>query len=81
LLSAALKYYRIDRRQIAFLKFIIEAYEGIAMLRTVDAKAGIVALHIPPGCEPDTEQLLESLKDQMMIESISFEEQKVKLDV
>ncbi len=30
------KYYRIERKEICFLKFIFEAYDGIAMLTTVD---------------------------------------------
>jgi hypothetical protein len=62
------KYYRIDRREISFLKFIIEAYDGTAVLRTVDPEAGIVALHISPGCEPVVDMILNDLKQEIMIE-------------
>ena len=62
------KYYRVDRREISFLKFIIEAYEGTAMLRTVDPEDGIVALHISPGSEAVVDMILNDLKQEILIE-------------
>ena len=62
------RYYRVDRREIAFIKFIFEAYDGIAVLETLDPKAGIVVFHIAPGCEPDADALLQELKREIMIE-------------
>lgn len=63
------RYFRIDRRQIAFLKFILEAYDGIATLSTVDPLQGVVCLDIPPGCESDVQALLQDLGRQMRIEA------------
>ena len=62
------KYYRVDRRQIAYLRFIFEAYDGIALVRTLDAQKGIVVLHIAPGCETDVEFVLNDLRKHIMIE-------------
>ena len=62
------RYYRVDRREIAFLKFIFEAYDGIAVLETLDPVAGIVAFHIAPGCERDVDAILEDLKREIVIE-------------
>ena len=64
------RYYRIDRRQIAFLKFILEAYDGIATLSTIDPRKGIISLDIPPGCESDVDLVLKDLGRQMMIEAL-----------
>jgi hypothetical protein len=61
------KYYRVDRREISFLKFILEAYDGIATLTTIDANAGLVLLRIAPGCETDAEMILQDLKKEIMI--------------
>ena len=63
------RYYRIDRRQIAFLKFILEAYDGIATLSTIDPRQGIISLDIAPGCESDVEMVLKDLGRQMLIEA------------
>ena len=64
------KIFRVDRREIAYLRFIFEAYDGLAMMTTIDPQLGIVAFHIPPGCEADVEWILEDLGENMMIEPL-----------
>ena len=62
------KYLRVDRREISFLKFILEAYDGIATLTTIDAQKGVVMLRIAPGCEGDVEAVLQDLKKDIIID-------------
>ncbi len=64
------KYYRIDRREIAYLRFILEAYDGIAVVSTLDSSAGLVVVHIAPGCEQDVETILQDLKHNIMLEPV-----------
>ena len=64
------KYLRIDRREIFFLKFIFEAYDGLTVVKTIDPEAGVVVLQIAPGCEADVEMILEDLKREIMIEPV-----------
>ncbi len=61
------KYYRVDKKKIGYIKFIIEAYDGIAVLTTVDSGKGIISLSIPPGCETDIKDLMENLSKRIMI--------------
>ncbi len=63
------RYYRVDRREIAFLRFILEAYDGIAVLETLDSQSGIIVFHIAPGCETDVEAILQDLENDFMLES------------
>ena len=65
---SAKRYYRIDRREIAFFKFILEAYDGLAVVSTLDPQTGIVVLHIAPGCEQDVEKIVEDLSRDIMME-------------
>ncbi|HDL08151.1 MAG TPA: DUF4911 domain-containing protein [Desulfobacteraceae bacterium] len=67
------RYYRIDRREICFLRFILEAYEGIAVLTTIDPALGIVMLTISSGCEKDVEMILHDLKKDFIIEQMESE--------
>ena len=62
------KYYRIDRREICFLKFILEGYEGLTLLTTCNPEEGIVVLKIAPGCEVETNCLMQALQKDIMIE-------------
>ena len=68
LLETVRKYYRVDKREICFLRWMIEAYDGIAMMTTIDPEQGIVSLHISPGCEADVESVLKSVQQTVMIE-------------
>lgn len=61
----------MDRRKIAFLKFIFEAYDGIATLTTVDPSQGVLLFSIAPGCENDVEMILQDLKKDILIEPAS----------
>ncbi|MFP4194264.1 MAG: DUF4911 domain-containing protein [Desulfosalsimonas sp.] len=61
---------RIERREICFFKYLFEAYEGIAVLETIDPKAGHIALHTAPGCEETVEGILSDLSEKYLIEDI-----------
>jgi len=66
------KYYRVNRREISFIKFIIEAYEGIAVLTTIDPELGIIVLLVPSGCGEDVDIVINDLKQQIMIEDFKY---------
>lgn len=66
------RYYRVDRREIAYLRFIFEAYDGLAIIETLDPGSGTLVFHIAPGCESDVEVILEDLKKDVLIEAVSF---------
>lgn len=59
------KYYRIEKKDVCFLRFVFEACEGIAVITTVDPSEGIVMLCIPPGCESDVQAVLEGTNIRM----------------
>ena len=65
------RYFRVHRKDIAYFKFIIESYEGIAVVRTKDPHEAIVELMVAPGWERDLEEVLQGLREEMTIESIS----------
>ena len=64
------KYFRVHRKDIAYLKFIIESYEGMAVLRTQDPHEAIVELMVAPGWEKDLEEVLDALRKEIHIESL-----------
>jgi hypothetical protein len=62
------RYFRMDRKQIGLLRFILEGYEGIAALTTIDPAAGRVVLLVPPGCEAEVDTLLADLAGDIYME-------------
>jgi hypothetical protein len=63
-------FFRIHRKDIAYFKFIIESYEGMAVLRTRDPYEAIVELMVAPGWEKDVEEALEGLRKELAIEPL-----------
>ena len=65
------RYFRLRREDIAYFKFIIESYEGMAVVRTEDPGEAIVELMVAPGWEKDVDEVLEGLRKEIHIEPIS----------
>ena len=64
------RQYRVDRREIGFLRFIFEGYDGIAILTTEDAQAGRISLIIAPGCEAEVDAVLADLARDILMEPV-----------
>ena len=63
--------YQVDPHEIHYLKFILEAYEGLTTLTTLDPQRGLVQLAVPPGRHGRLEVLLEALGQEMELKRIS----------
>jgi hypothetical protein len=61
----SLRYLVIRPGEIHYLRFLLEAYEGMAIVTTLQPRLGLVRLSIAPGCEQDIESLLRSEQDQL----------------
>ncbi len=55
-------HYRIDKREIVFLADLLESYEHLGMVRTVDPVAAIVEILYAPDFYDDVVALMESLE-------------------
>jgi hypothetical protein len=65
--SCVVRTCLIDPHQIHYLRFIIEAYPGMAVVSTVDSALGLVSIAIAPGCEPDILRILESERETLKL--------------
>lgn len=66
------RYFKVLHRDMVYLKFILEAYEGMNVMSTVDNKTGIIRIAIMPGFEDDMAELLEDLRLQVKMESVEW---------
>jgi hypothetical protein len=69
--------YRVDRRQINMIRFIFEAYEGLAVVTTMDPTAGVVSLSIAPGCEAMAKSIMDDLAKDILIEPLELTSEEV----
>ncbi len=63
-------FFRVERSQIGYLKFIIEAYEGVAVVSTLDAVRGLVKLSVAPGCLGIVEEIMADLAGSIFMERV-----------
>jgi len=68
------RYFKVNRRDIVFLKFILEAYEGMNVMSTVDNAVGIIRIAIMPGFVDDMDALLAELGKQVVMEPVEWSE-------
>jgi uncharacterized protein DUF4911 len=52
--------YRVDRRQISFIRFILEAYDNVAVMTTLDSRQAVIQITIAPGCEAMVAGIVDS---------------------
>ena len=64
------RYFKVRHRDMVYLKFILEAYEGMNVMSTVDNVAGIIRIAIMEGFEADMEGLLADLGRQVSMEVV-----------
>jgi len=65
------RYFRLHRKDIAYFKFIIESYEGMAVVRTRDPREAVVELMVAPGWEEDVDEVIDGLRKEIEIEPLS----------
>jgi hypothetical protein len=69
------RYFKVAHRDMVFLKFILEAYEGMNVMSTVDNRAGIIRIAIMKGFEADMDSLLLDLGRQVGMEPVEWEDE------
>ena len=63
--------YMIDPYQIHYLRFIMEAYPGLAVVSTLDPALGLVSIAIAPGCEDDVFSILEAERETLKLNLVT----------
>jgi len=66
------KYFKLDRKNIVLVQFIIEGYGDMATVKTIDPQAAIIQISIIPDFISDMFDLIEYLKDRYKMEEINW---------
>ena len=65
-------FVRVARVDIAFIKFVFESYEGVAIVRTLDRHQAVLSLLISHDFFAVAMQILASLRETVPIEEIAY---------
>jgi hypothetical protein len=64
-------FIKLPPEHIVTMKFILESYEGLGIIRTLNAERGRLVLIAPSDSMQTLKGLLESLKDEIFVEEIA----------
>ncbi len=82
-MQSSIRCFNVKKEDIAYFKFILEGYQGLAMMRTLDPLRGLVLLHIPPGAEREVSQILEGLIEELCLTEVALppSENDIEMDI
>jgi hypothetical protein len=64
------RYFRLDRRDLVYFKFILEAYEGLTTLSTVEKEGVTVVVTAPPDFRDEVDHLLRALGGEIRLTEV-----------
>lgn len=62
--------YRVAKERIGFIRFIFEAYEGVAVVTTLDAQSGHIRLMIAPQRIETAKAVIDALKKEFLFDEL-----------
>ncbi len=72
-LETTRRCFRVDRCQISFIKFILEAYDNVAVMSTLDSQLAVVRIAIAPGCETMVDGIIDSFTGEFDMVPVDHE--------
>lgn len=57
--------YRLAPARIAMLRFLVEGYDGLLFLSTIEARTAVIELSWPESCGTDAEGVLAALSAEL----------------
>lgn len=70
-METASRYYQLASRDMVYMKFILEAYEGLSTMSTIDGKRGIVRVNYPLPFAGDMAALMEALSAEIAVTEVT----------
>jgi hypothetical protein len=65
------RYFQLASRDMVYMKFILEAYEGLSTMSTIDGKRGIVRVSFPVPFAGDVAALMDALGTEIAIAEVT----------
>jgi Domain of unknown function (DUF4911) len=63
-------YLRLPRREIAYVKFVFESYEGVAVCRTLDRHEALLVAMVVPDALAQARRIVEALAAEGACEEV-----------
>lgn len=68
-----IRVYQLAQPAIQYITALVEAYDGIGLVRTLDEERGIIECWMMPDFMPQYEQIIRSVAEQWPIQPLGME--------
>jgi len=68
-------FYKVHTKDICQIKFIIDAYENMMALSTIDQASGKIQITVAPDLRDDCEKILADLEKRFFMQRLTDEDQ------
>ncbi len=68
------RYFMVSPEEISYVGFVVHAYEGLAVVRTLDGQLGLIEMLVAPDLEEELDGLLGELTREVGLREITAEE-------
>jgi len=65
-----LRFFQLPKAKIVELNYILAGYEGMGVVRTVDAERGIIEIMLAPDFEDDFNRLYSRIADEFNLKEV-----------
>ncbi|ABC77454.1 hypothetical cytosolic protein [Syntrophus aciditrophicus SB] len=64
------KILRLKREDLVLIQYILEGYEGICSISTVDSRVALIRVTLMPGLESALSEILDRLRSEFNFEDV-----------
>jgi hypothetical protein len=64
------RYFLVPPEEIGYIGFIVHAYEGLAIVRTLSGRLGVIEMLVAPAMEEELMAVVEDLRREISMEEL-----------
>jgi hypothetical protein len=66
------KVLKLKRKDISYIKFIFEGYEGLGIVTTIDKSNSIIEISMMPDFVSDINEILDALREEIIFQEVDI---------
>ncbi|MBN2515055.1 MAG: DUF4911 domain-containing protein [Deltaproteobacteria bacterium] len=66
------KVLKLKRKDIAYIKFIFEGYEGLGIVTTIDSGKSLIEISMMPDFVSDINEILDALREEIIFQEVDI---------
>lgn len=66
------KVLKLKRKDISYIKFLFEGYEGLGIVTTIDKSNSIIEISMMPDFVSDINEILDALREEIIFQEVDI---------